>query len=1536
MKTNVSHCSAPRFPDIHSLCPSLGSRLFVAGTLLMATAFLPGRSTAAMRTWVGGDSNWDSVSLKWSPADEPDPDDEAVFNTANSVNLANASEAVLALTMSGGVDLYLNGNDLTVDGGMTSLTNSSTSLAIPTSSTLNADDISLTDNCLLSLSGGEITLSKGSGDALLLIGSTTTLKGYGTILNQDAIGVAGTTVLSNSGELMASTFDALGTASATLTITVADPDGRVDLDQGSASVYIGRNDSLVINGEAHGSGDPFSRLISFHDGSTLFMSHAWDMDTGTLDVNTNGVVAGTAGDPATIDGGDFTQIGGTINLADQYDAIRFSANFSATGGTIANAGLVIFDAYSVISNSCDFQMNGSYASLTVNPNVDVYINDQDFNVDGNGLTTNVIMVGEDGLLDLNLSSSADTGLSGKINLNGGSMNVDVLLVNEWSMDGVGSLNVGAGTGTSIIAGDRVSIDNPVNVNAGSALLFTCPVTWEVNGSANVASGSVLSCDGTSQTVFNGGNFTGDGTFTLTRSSLVQGNTSISTQTLNWGTSGFAHTIGDGALLAINSPSINGDDIVDAMIILNGNGSGLNVNGPAQWTSSSTLRTNMYALGTASVGGSSTLELSDAMEVWGDTDVTCPVIFGSGSTTTISAGAILDITGTSTFDGGTVTGDGSLYPDNANTVQSDSDITVDILDFDRGNWVVEAGANLVVDVNDYDTTSTQAFDSTITLNSGSMGVMTGESQFVMDGTLNMNNTTGNEAAWGGQAIEIGNDTDSLDANLNVGGGGKSRFFNSVDFNSDADVYVASGANLVFNTVTDFETDGLNDGTSDAEFTGNGSLTFNSTVNINEALVVDMPGGIFDLDGEATDPGGNYVYVNAHALLFLSQFSFGQPKTVADRLEVNHLDAGKAGLLTINLPGDTQWILNAGTGLYLVNDSVAATLLSGSDITINGGINVTGDVRCDARLDINGSVYIGTAGQPFRLSAGNLMDELNTLNGGLINGPGLLGADDLAGLKGHGVIETDIDFDNLSEITAYGGLLDINGDILDIGTLRTDGAGAILDLALPFDSALSYNGITLFNGGRIQGAEITISNLSSPLSQDLRGNGTVQNRLINNYQIRAMGGTLTLENANNDLDGQNPTEDGLLYADSGDLVLNNSSTHSFNGTVRINAGYEVLANGFELQFQSTSTLRMYGGTFRSTESTYFNGITEVSGGLSTIEIPGTATFWMGDVILNGPLELACDHTLINGAVNFSGSNTLINPNGSQLTLYDGVNITGYLQNDGVLDFDNAVQPAQVKVGDFNQSAAATLQLEIEGTGISDYNRILLAGSCQLAGTLQVTLAGGFSPSLGDTFSIISSPGGVTGKFDVEDFSAADPGTGLAWEVNYLSNGVQLEVINAGAYTDWVDSFPELTDPADKLKTADPDGDGIDNWGEFAFDGHPASGAASGKIVGKMGQANKVDVWTLTIPVRDGCTYDPADPPGGEIILQELDEGLVYTIRASHDLVDFTPDVGEVLGLDATTIQLGMPPLNPGWHYSTYSRPAPVAGGSPEFLTVEISEM
>lgn len=80
-------------------------------------------------------------------------------------------------------------------------------------------------------------------------------------------------------------------------------------------------------------------------------------------------------------------------------------------------------------------------------------------------------------------------------------------------------------------------------------------------------------------------------------------------------------------------------------------------------------------------------------------------------------------------------------------------------------------------------------------------------------------------------------------------------------------------------------------------------------------------------------------------------------------------------------------------------------------------------------------------------------------------------------------------------------------------------------------------------------------------------------------------------------------------------------------------------------------------------------------------------------------------------------------------------------------------------------------------------------------------------------------------------------------------------------WIDSFG-ITDPAQRAKAANPDGDSLNNLGELALDGDPTSGADDGKVTGKITPVGGVEAFTLTLPVRNGTVPDPADPASGEL--------------------------------------------------------------------------
>lgn len=57
-----------------------------------------------------------------------------------------------------------------------------------------------------------------------------------------------------------------------------------------------------------------------------------------------------------------------------------------------------------------------------------------------------------------------------------------------------------------------------------------------------------------------------------------------------------------------------------------------------------------------------------------------------------------------------------------------------------------------------------------------------------------------------------------------------------------------------------------------------------------------------------------------------------------------------------------------------------------------------------------------------------------------------------------------------------------------------------------------------------------------------------------------------------------------------------------------------------------------------------------------------------------------------------------------------------------------------GNFTQDAGATLQIDLGGTGIGMFDVLDVGGTASLAGTIQIGLAGGFTPAPGDLFPVL----------------------------------------------------------------------------------------------------------------------------------------------------------------------------------------------------------
>jgi len=697
--------------------------------------------------------------------------------------------------------------------------------------------------------------------------------------------------------------------------------------------------------------------------------------------------------------------------------------------------------------------------------------------------------------------------------------------------------------------------------------------------------------------------------------------------------------------------------------------------------------------------------------------------------------------------------------------------------------VNAAGALTINATNIATGGSNEFNGTINMNSGNLAVNVAGT-WVMNGTLNMANTPADTPVLSGSVLDIGDDTSpilDLGGNLNVTGAGVSQINSPVRFFSDADVDVPAGATLLLNGNATFNS--VN-GAANSQFTGGGVLRLDGASNVvNEDTTINMPAGRVDLDGSGA----------AAQTLTLGTFNPFPPNPSITRatltLNVEGIDSddnsfGKtvaAGSdtivlnsrsdLVVNLTDpNAEWTLNAGAVLDI---NAAGALggnagIAGSDFNMAGTTNISlGNSIWTARTDISGTVNIGFPGS-FNLQGGDLNDP-NRLESGTIAGAGELRAPADRALVGYGTINSDVNFAGNSRLLAAGDpfprTLNINGALVDVGTIGTADEGGILVVANPWNTNVA-NVAVLLNGGQIQGAEIT-----NDLPGGISGFGDVRAVVINNSSLNAQGGTLSMRFQASDWDGA--TNTGRLFADTGNLELIDNAEFPFAGEVRANSGREVFANGFALEFEPASQLHLEGGTYRSTHATDIGGIVNVAvGDPSTISVPATVVFENdSDTTLNDDLRLDNANTLVQVGADFSGGGSLVNLNGRQLTLAGGADIGVLIENQGMLAIADP-GTGRADADDFLQTASGQLNIDLAGTVLGDFDRLVHNGAAQLDGTLQVSLFDDFDPALGDMFTILSAAGGVTGRFSTVNPPTLD--SGLALSVVYSPTNVMLQIV------------------------------------------------------------------------------------------------------------------------------------------------------------------
>ncbi len=785
---------------------------------------------------------------------------------------------------------------------------------------------------------------------------------------------------------------------------------------------------------------------------------------------------------------------------------------------------------------------------------------------------------------------------------------------------------------------------------------------------------------------------------------------------------------------------------------------------------------------------------------------------SGGSNTINAGVIggFDIgafagsTGTYNLDGGTLVSLKSEY----------------IGDSGVGNFNQTAGSNLIGGGSDLYIGFSTGGRGVYTLGSGSLTAGDGNEYIGY-------NATGDVLHFGGKFIQSGDSTNTL--------------------LSSRTLYLGRNPNSTGNYIIS-DTAHLTTGNVVVGLSGSGTMTIQDQANvyiansitINGSSILNMNGGTLRFD---TISGVNRLAYNAGTIQLTGQRFIGIDSTIATLYGASPtIPTGKGLTLetfgTHNINGTLK--VNGGSFTWAGDLIVGGSALGALQITNSG-------------TAFGGSVYLGynSFGSSALVGTGATWTLSNLLSVGTFNPASLE-------IQTGGTVWTNIlDIESAGVLNLRGGTLRIGtytggGTInFESGTVhlsgnRTIGSdAAILDFfggaptlvagkGLTIDGAATLLGIVTVNGGTLSVGQIangqnlhllhgtlnysenlTIGSggpLGSTLdlAADMNFNGTLG--ITNNGLVTGDGlitvGAVPFQNG---AAGEIRAEPGKSLTISGPNTSNSGHINLFGGMLDItqnltnNAGAFISGNGT----LKTTTGLTNNGTMN------FSGLANVVG-----DVTNSAT---GKIISSG----GGPTTFLDDVVN---SGEIRTSNGSFTVFFGSVSGSGTFTGTGIVNFEGDLSPGSSPAavsfgGSVALGAAALVRIELGGTTPgTQYDRVNVSGQLALGGTLDVDLLNGFTPALGNQFTVLTF---ASRSGDFANYTGLNVGGHLTLRHAFTANGLLLTArpaIDGDINTDGTVNIFDVNDVSAHWSqngpAGDANGDGIvdifdinlisSNWG------------------------------------------------------------------------------------------------------------------------------
>ncbi len=625
-------------------------------------------------------------------------------------------------------------------------------------------------------------------------------------------------------------------------------------------------------------------------------------------------------------------------------------------------------------------------------------------------------------------------------------------------------------------------------------------------------------------------------------------------------------------------------------------------------------------------------------------------------------------------------------------------------------------------------------------------------------------------------------------------------------------------------------------------------------------------------------------------------------------------GSAGTVSAAASGVTVHNITFSTSNYLIaGNTLTLSGVTSPTLTLGGG--VSGTIT---------SAVAGTVGFT-KSGLGTLtLSSSNSFSGGIILSGGTIAFGSASSLNDNPITVTADTICNMPTASLTAGITLTSG-VLSIGT---------------------NTGTYTTSGAVTGGGGIALSQLGGGAT-NLNLNSTA-NTFTGpiRFAVTAQSGNLTV----NSLADATSLGSGDITLGSGSATVPHNFTYGSGATAAV-----TLDNR---RFELTGTGATQTPTIKNNSSYAFTINTDLlstATGTRTLTLGGTGVSTFGGKITNGTITTlnlikADSGTWVLGGANTYNGTTAVNAGtllltgsiagtvsvGTFATLAGNGTVTGAatIATTGILS------PGNSSVSTLNFGSTLNLQgtsnYLVSITGASTNDKVVAAGAVTANGTITVTLSG-YTPVAGNTFDLADSGSGAIGGSPTFDFTAATLTAGLAWDTTTFATDGTIKVINSDPYAPWAlaKGLNDSDAAHSSAKDADPDGDGVNNLAEFAFNGDPLSGTNNGLHASLLQNtiAPASDELIYIVAVRDGAIFGTS---GLDQTNSVAVDGLYYTIQGSIDLAFPGSAVSYVSSSKTAPVATGMPDLtSTAWTYFTFRLDASEGLGGKGFIRAKVSD-